>query len=145
VDEIIRDPTREGRRPDIDPPHVLVIEGDDDDNISTDLQRALNAALGTDLVGSDVGAPEDQILPWIEMAGHGSLPAPVRGNRATAAGPRTAAVVRWLPDVDDGGHYVTFQLEGPKHQYGCFLETLLTDPEGIPKVVAGTTLDGPCD
>lgn len=145
VDEILRDPTREGRRPDFDPPHVLVIEGDDDDNISTGLQRALNAAIGTDLVGEDVGAPEDRILPWIELAGHSALPPPVRGNHPTSAGPRTAAVVRWLPDVDDGGHYVTFQLDGPKHQYGCFLQTLLSDPEGIPRVVAGTTLDGPCD
>ncbi len=145
VDEILRDPTREGRRPAFDPPHVLVIEGDDDDNISTGLQRALNAALGTDLAGDDVGAPDDRILPWLELAGRGALPPPVRGNRATAAGPRTAAVVRWLPDVDDGGHYVTFQLDGPKHQYGCFLETLRTDPEGVPKVIAGTTVDGPCD
>lgn len=143
ADEILRDPTREGRRSDYSPPHVLVIEGDDDDNISTGLQRALNAALGTDLVGADVGAPEDQILPWLELAGRGSLPAPVSNNVMAGDEARTAAVVRWLPDRDDGGHYVTFQLEGPKHQYGCFLETLLET--GIPVVVEGQGIDDSCD
>jgi len=142
VDEILRDPTREGRRSEYEPPHVLVIEGDDDDNISTGLQRALLAALGVDLVDEDVGAPEDRVLPWIELSGFGIAESPVSENVTTPAGVRTGAVVRWLPDFDDGGHYVTFQLEGPKHQYGCFLETLL---EGAPVVVEGGNIDDPCE
>lgn len=136
VDDILRHP-REG----VSPPHVMVIEGDDDDNISTDLQRALNAAVGTDLVGPDTGA--ERIEPWILLAGNQVLTPPVSLNRMTPAGPRTAGVVRYLPDRDDGGHYVTFQLEGPKHQYGCFLETLRTT--GTPTIPAPGAIDDPCD
>ena len=145
ADELLRNPTRDGQREGFDPPHVLVIEGDDDDNISTGLQRALNAALGTDLVGMDVGAPEDRIEPWIELRGRMRRAPPVRANVMTSAGARTAGVVRWLPDFDDGGHYVTFQLDGPKRQYGCFLETLLSDPEGVPTIFAGGAADAPCE
>jgi len=136
VDDILRHP-----RPGATPPHVLVIEGDDDDNISTDLQRALNAAIGTDLVGPDTGA--ERIEPWILLAGNQVLTPPVSLNRMTPAGPRTAGVVRYLPDVDDGGHYVTFQLEGPKHQYGCFLETLYRT--GTPVIPAPGAVDAPCE
>jgi len=42
-----------------------------------------------------------------------------------------------------GGHYVTFQLEPPMHQYGCFVETLYAT--GTPVIVAGTTADAPCE
>ena len=104
-----------------------------------------NAALGTDLVGMDVGAPEDRIEPWIELRGRMRRAPPVRANVMTSAGARTAGVVRWLPDFDDGGHYVTFQLDGPKRQYGCFLETLLSDPEGVPTIFAGGAADAPCE
>jgi len=61
----------------------------------------------------------------------------------TTDGPRTAGVVRYLPDRNDGGHYVTFQLEGPKHQYGCFLETLFQT--GTPVIPAPGAVDDPCD
>ena len=142
LDEILRDPTREDTR-EFDPPHVLVIEGDDDDNISTGLQRALLAAIGVDLLGEDVGGPEDRVLPWIELAGRGAMDAPLSENVDTGLGMRTGGVVRWLPDFDDGGHYVTFQLEGPKHQYGCFLESIL---EGGPVVIVeGGNIDDPCE
>jgi hypothetical protein len=55
----------------------------------------------------------------------------------------TAGVVRYLPDFPMGGHYVNFQLEAPKHQYGCFLETLFAT--GTPTIVAGGATDDPCD
>ena len=101
------------------------------------------AALGVDLVGEDVGLPEDRIEPWILLSGGAVLPAPVTLNRETPAGPRTAGVVRYAPLVDDGGHYVTFQQEGPKHQYGCFLQTLYET--GSPVLVAPGGESDPCD
>ena len=136
VKDVLRHP-----RPGAVPPHVLVIEGDDDDNIGTDLQRALNASMGTDLVGPDTG--DERIEPWILLGGHEVLPPPVSLNVMTTDGPRTAGVVRYLPDRNDGGHYVTFQLEGPKHQYGCFLETLFQT--GTPVIPAPGAVDDPCD
>lgn len=112
--------------------HVLIIEGDDDDNIGPGLQRALVAAIGADLVGEDVGAPQDRIEQAVTLAGRNVVAAPVSENVETPSGPRTAGVVRYLPDGDDQGHYVTFQLTEPKHQYGCFLETLLSGTPTIP-------------
>lgn len=125
-----------------DPPHLLVVEGDDDLFIGAGLQRALTAALGVDLAGGEVGPPERRIEPTLHLAGGRTLPTPVRANRETPAGPRTAAVVRYLPDAPGAGHYVTFQLEAPQHQWGCFLETLAS--EGTPTIVTGDRRDGPC-
>ncbi len=123
--------------------HVLVIEGYDDDNIPELLQRALVSGIGVDLVGPDVG--DAQISDAIRLAGGTLLDPPVTENRIAPDGsPLTAGVVRYLPDRPRGGHYVTFQLEPPKHQYGCFLETLFAT--GTPTIVAGTGgPDDPCD
>jgi hypothetical protein len=138
LDEILRRPPAG-----FDPPHVLVVEGDDDLFIGPGLQRALNAALGTDLAGPDVGPADRRIEAAVRLAGGRVLDPPVTGNLETPAGPRTGAVVRYLPDAEGAGHYVTFQLEAPQHQWGCFLETLAEDR--APTIVAGTTRDGPCD
>ncbi len=127
----------------IDAPHVLVIEGDDDDNIGPGLQRAIVAALGVDLVGEDVGAEADRIESAIVLAGRQKRAAPVSANVMTPDGPRTGAVVRYLPDRDDNGHNVTFQLDGPPHQYGCFLETLYGG--GVPVVVEPGRPTDPCE
>ncbi len=129
-------------RPGHSPRHVLVIQGFEDDNIPENLQRALVSGIGVDLVGDDVGAA--QIIDAIELAGGTRLDPPVTENRVAADGsPLTAGVVRYLPDFPMGGHYVTFQLEPPKHQYGCFLETLFAT--GTPTIVEGGATDDPCD
>lgn len=125
------------------PPHVLVIEGNDDDNIGENLQRALVAAIGVDLVGTDVGPADERIEGAIALAGHSVRAPPVSNNVMTPAGLRTAGVVRYIPDSDDGGHYVTFQLDGPKHQYGCFLESL--NATGTPVIVAPAAEAAPCE
>lgn len=122
--------------------HLLVIEGFEDDNIPENLQRALLGRVGVDLVGDDVGT--ERVLDAIELAGGTQLAGPVTANRLASDGtPVTAGVVRHLPDRPQGGHYVTFQLEAPKHQYGCFLETLFA--AGTPTIVAGAGADDPCD
>jgi pimeloyl-ACP methyl ester carboxylesterase len=131
VDEILRRP-----RPGHEAPHVLVVEGDDDRFIGPDLQRALVSAVGVDLVGADVGPADRRIEDRVLLAGGRRRDPPVRENVATPLGPRTAGVVRWLPDAEGAGHYVTFQIDGPQHQYACFLETLYET--GIPTIVAGT-------
>lgn len=65
---------------------------------------------------------------------------PVRGN----AGGLTRVVVQHAEGPVEDGHEVVFQLEGPKHQYRCFLASLLTDT--VPRVpVAATSSDAPCE
>ena len=124
-----------------DAPHVLVIDGLDDDQISAGMQRALVASLGVDLAGNDVGPEDEQVLSAITLRGRDALPFPVQANRTTPAGDRTAAIVRWEPPRDDAGHYVHFELDGARHQYGCFLETLLSGP---PVVVDGQSAADAC-
>ncbi len=131
VDQVHREPL-----PGHDPVPVLVIEGFEDDNIPENLQRGLVVALGVDLVGDDVGTAG--ILEAIRLAGGEQLAAPVSDNRDVTAG-----VVRYLPDFPMGGHYVTFQLEPPMHQYGCFVQTLYES--GTPVIVEGTAADAPCE
>lgn len=70
--------------------------------------------------------------------------APARGNVETPSGPLTGGMVRYLPDFDDYGHHVAFQLDPPRHQYACFLETLY-DVRGPIIVQGGDDPDLPCE
>jgi hypothetical protein len=123
------------------PVPTLVIQGFEDDNIPENLQRALVTALGADLVGDDVGSA--QIVDAVQLAGGEQRSAPVSLNWETPAGPVTSGVVRYLPSEPLAGHYVTFELEPPKHQYGCFVSTLYDT--GTPVIVEGTAADAPCE
>jgi len=59
-------------------------------------------------------------------------------------GPRTAVVVRYANTVrpDHNGHHITYDLPGPKHQYGCMLEDLAAGRD--PVIIEGYQQDGPC-
>jgi hypothetical protein len=138
-------------RADSPAPHVLVIEGHVDLQVTIGLQRALVAALGVDMVGPDVTeippatpvGPEGQILQRIELAGGQRLDPPVSGNfMVQGQGSRSAAVVRYPEDGIREGHYVAFQREEPKHQIGCFLEDLSAGR--VPRVVRGVVQGGEC-
>jgi hypothetical protein len=128
---------------DADPVHVLVIEGDEDVYIGPGLQRALVTAAGVDLVGDDVGPEQDRIMDAILLADGTSLPPPVAGNRRFRDRPVTAGVVRYAPLSPGRGHDVTFDLTAPKHQYECFVETLLA--QEMPTIVRGGSSGEPCD
>jgi len=132
-------------------PHMLVVEGHVDLQVTIGLQRALVAALGLDLVGPDVTeippgvpvGPEGQIIQRIELAGGRQLDPPVSGNvEVPGQGPRTAVVVRYPEDGIREGHYVAFQREEPKHQYGCFLEDLAAGK--APTIIQGVEQGGAC-
>ncbi|KAA3612424.1 MAG: hypothetical protein DWQ01_04565 [Planctomycetota bacterium] len=139
VDEILRQ-TDAGRPA----PHVFVIQGYHDLQVPDNLQRALLLGLGVDFAGSEVGPyPGGQVLPAMLMAGAQQWNFPVALNLPVPNhGARTAVVVRYLQDALQHGHYVTFQLEEPKHQYGCFLETLLS--RGFPEIPQGGLQGDPC-
>ena len=132
-------------------PHMLVVEGHIDLQVTIGLQRALVAALGVDMVGPDVTeippdvpvGPEGQIIQRIELAGGRQLDPPVSGNfNVPGQGPRTVAVVRYPEDGIQEGHMVVFQREEPKHQYGCFLEDLARGK--VPTIIEGFVQDGEC-
>jgi len=132
-------------------PHLLLVEGHIDLQVTIGLQRALVAALGVDMVGPDVTeippgvpvGPEGQIIQRIELAGGRQLDPPVAGNiNVPGQGARTAAVVRYPEDGIREGHYVAFQREEPKHQMGCFLEDLAAGK--VPTIIQGVEQGGSC-
>ena len=132
-------------------PHMLVVEGHIDLQVTIGLQRALVAALGVDMVGPDVTeippdvpvGPEGQIIQRIELAGGRQLDPPVSGNfNVPGQGPRTVTVVRYPEDGIQEGHMVVFQREEPKHQYGCFLEDLARGK--VPTIIEGFVQGGEC-
>lgn len=144
ADTLLRYPKKEA-------PHVLVIEGHSDHQVPENIQRPLLRALGVDLVGDEVGVDEDDtVYPAIGVdadpqRGARQLGYPAQANRQIdGQAARTAVVVRYAADTTAGldGHHVTFQRDEPKHQYGCFLQTLA---EGrAPVVVQGSVAGGDC-
>lgn len=101
------------------------------------------AALGLDAVAPPV---DDAIRDELSLSGHAVVEAPVRGNVTGADGaPVTAAVRQYRADAATGeGHYVLFQLDEGKHDYGCFLATLVRD--GVATVPrAANQADAPCE
>lgn len=107
-------------------PHVLVIEGHDDAQVPTNLQRALVLAMGADMAGQDPGPrPDDQVAPVLGWGGLIRGPYPMTANRTLPNGEtRTAVVVRYLPDGIMDGHYVWSQRDEPKRQIGAFIDAL---------------------
>lgn len=139
TENILRQPTKT-------PPHVLVIEGHGDKQVPENIQRPLLTSLGVDLAGNDVGVSEDDtVLYYMQRGGAVQHAYPIGSNKLIPSyGSRTAVTVRYAPDTTTelDGHYVAFQLEQPKHQYGCFLQNL---SEGKPPVIVeGSTWNGPC-
>ena len=139
MDNILRYPLKEA-------PHVLAISGIDDQGSGEPVQRTHMLAVGEDLAGPDLGDTYDTTLfPHLEIGGARQLPYPVVNNfEVPGQGPRTAVIVRYENTVlpDRNGHHVTFDMEGTKHQYGCFMEHLA---EGrAPIVGEGWIQGGPC-
>jgi hypothetical protein len=104
-------------------PHVLVIEGQPDAQVPTNLQRALVRSIGADFVGDDVGARSvDRLLPALHAIGKAALPPPVAGNvDVPGVGLRTAAVVRFAEDGKLDGHSVLFQRKDTRDVFVRFV------------------------
>lgn len=128
------------------PPHVLVIEGHQDRQVPENIQRPLLLSLGVEPVGDDYGATQDDSVFWyLQEQGAQSSAYPVVGNTLVDGyGMRTAVVARYKPDFAPGtdGHHVAFQLDAPKHQYGCLLQQLALGQ--TPVIVEGYAADGDC-
>lgn len=106
-------------------PHVLVVQGQHDQQTPANTQRAHLLAVGADLLGPDVGNGPDerveQVLPWGGLQQH---LAPTGGNRLVPGqGPRTALVLRTDADpVLEDKHSVAFQIDAVKERVVRFLE-----------------------
>ncbi|MEE2733552.1 MAG: hypothetical protein VYA55_22210 [Pseudomonadota bacterium] len=120
-------------------PHVLVVEGHYDEQVTLPMQRPYLISLEADFINHELDVdPADQLLPDLQTAGYQQLFSPVTGNRAE----RTVGVVRYAEDGIMTGHHVAFQHPQPQHQYGCFLEDLAL---GLtPVLIAGVELGGAC-
>lgn len=85
-----------------------------------DLAHALSNAIGLDLM-TPVIDPVSQTA--VELAGGEVLDGPVTCNIDESSGPATGVFTQFAADGVLDGHHVCFQLDAPKHQYGCFLAT----------------------
>ncbi len=112
---------------------VLMFQGIEDTYILPPIANALSLALGADAAGPALEPTLTEVLPF---SGRGAIDLPASDNR----GDRTVVVVQHAQDPIEDGHEVVFQLEAPKYQYRCFLESLAA---GGPPVVpaAGGELD----
>ena len=138
--DILRAPTKTA-------PHVLAISGQFDRSSSEWVQQVYATALGVDLAGPELGADnKTRILEYMQQFGARQLDYPVTNNLdISGQGLRTAVVVRHFNSgrAGNNGHNVTYDIDPPKHQYGCFLQQLA---EGRAPVIAeGSVQNGPCD
>ena len=126
------------------PRHVLMLQGIVDNYILPRIANALSLSLGLDLAGAALDSPDQtkgledqtplaQLLPLVERK---TLALPVTGNRKVGGASATAVVVQHAEDGVQDGHEVVFQKDLPKHQYRCFLKSLVS---GTPRVSATTS------
>jgi hypothetical protein len=128
--------------------HVLMIQGIVDHYIMPRIANTTSASLGLDLGGDalDESAPELASTPKaftvLQLAGHGHVALPARGNHRGADGSQLTAVLTQHPeDGIEDGHEVLFQTEPPKRQVRCFLSTFAG---GVPTVVEAKPISAGC-
>jgi len=126
------------------PRSVLMLQGIVDHYIMPPIANATSLSLGLDFAGDalDSVTPEIADLPHLDdmltFSGRSHVTLPAAANIDTTT---TAVVVQQKEDGVEDGHEVVFQTEPPKHQYRCFLESLLT---GTPKVPPPAAETAPC-
>jgi hypothetical protein len=128
--------------------HVLMFQGIVDTYILPPIANSASLALGLDLAGPayDAYAPALAKYATLEsrlpLTDRHEIALPASGNVVAGNGkPVTAVVVQHVQDLVEDGHEVMFQTDAPKHQYRCFLQSLL---QGTPTVPADASADAPC-
>ena len=129
---------RVARRPLADVPakHVYEPVGMGDTYFPIGIYDAAALAYGNQQAGTEVWPSMQEALAVDELAGLASYP--VRANKDG----KTRVVVQFAGDGVIDAHYIYRQLEGVKHQYGCFFASYLRD--GVPTVPAPGALGDPC-
>jgi len=124
--------------------HVLMIQGIVDHYILPRIANSTSLAMGLDLAGNALDhdrpdyADQMSILQALPLMQEHQIALPASGNFGGAA---TAVVVQHLGDGIEDGHEVAFQTDPPKHQYRCFLQSLLA---GTPSVPVDGDAAAPC-
>jgi hypothetical protein len=118
--------------------HVLMFQGIVDTYILPPIANASSLSFDLDQAGAvlDATSPNETAYTPLEflldLSGGSVIPLPAQGNRVAGDGSTvTAVVIQHLGDGLEDGHEEMFQTDPPKHQYRCFLQSLLT---GVPKV-----------
>ncbi|MHB8419382.1 MAG: hypothetical protein ACYDCL_14995 [Myxococcales bacterium] len=127
--------------------HVLMFQGIFDSYILPPIANASSLAFGLDLASPayDESASEAAYTPLealLDLSGRIERTLPASGNVVAGDGSSvTALVVQHPGDGIEDGHEMMFQTDPPKHQYRCFLQTLLA---GTPTVPADGAATDPC-
>ena len=122
--------------------HVYLAVGKNDFYTKTITQNAVIAALGLPLAGPVV---DDEILMSQRLLGYDAPQQfPLHANVASEDGRTvTAAALQYQPDTwTNEGHNVNHNLTETKHQYGCFLRTLIDT--GMPTIPPPGPEADPC-
>ena len=130
------------------PAHVLMLQGIVDNYILPDIADASSLSFGLDLAGPALDDPSNpalagqtSILTLLPLSGRKHISYPASCNIMVGGGCVTGVLTQHPGDGIEDGHEVVFQTEPPKHQYRCFLKSLLT---GAPTVLADAPADAPC-
>lgn len=111
--------------------HILMMQGIIDHYILPPIANSLSLALELDLAGE---ALDTSVYDFTPLGDHlafsegEAIALPASGNQNDV----TAVVVQYNQDPVEDGHEVVFQLEEPKAQYRCFLETLQRGTPVVP-------------
>ena len=143
ADFVIRHPQYRGA-----PAHVLMLQGIVDNYILPNIANASSLSFGLDLAGPAIDDPanpqlagQTSIVTVLPLSGRKQIPYPASCNVMVGGECVTAVLTQHPGDGIEDGHEVVFQTEPPKHQYRCFLQSLLT---GAPTVPADAAADAPC-
>jgi hypothetical protein len=116
--------------------HVYEPVGMNDTYFPMDVYDAAALAYENQEAGDAIWPSMQTALAVDELSGFATYP--VKANRDGL----TRVVVQFMGDGIIDPHYIYRQLDSVKHQYGCFLETYLSD--GVPTVSPPGGLTDPC-
>jgi hypothetical protein len=117
--------------------HVYEPIGIGDSFFSTDVYDAAALSYQNQEAGSAVWPTTQEALALSNL--QGLLPYPVTGNQDA----HTRVVIQYEGDGIIDPHQIFRQLDVVKHQYGCFLQTYLSN--GTPTVFGSGAIDDPCE
>jgi hypothetical protein len=121
------------------PASVLLVGGITDSYFLPPMIEALAMAARMDVVEPLV---DEEILVGLDLVGRGSVAAPASANHSVGSDSVSLFTVQYAAPDGHDGHYVPFDLEGPKYQYSCFLSSALAGVATVPP--ASTSGLDPC-
>lgn len=116
--------------------------GAEDTYFDTTVYDAAALAYGHHQAGDEVWPAMQEALALAGL--DGILPFPVEQNRTseTTGDPYTGVIAQYPLGISDG-HYIAFEIEAVKHQYGCFLSSFVET--GVGTVPKPADPGSPCD